>query len=516
MDKRVCFIAFLISAIYDSSTSTNIECDFSLTDAYGKVGTIHLCIVNNNPNILTRESAWIDSINGTLAAEDEMTGFRAVDKTIKYFPKNLPEKIKMFWIQSCQLLEIHQADLKPYPNLVFFRLYKNSIEVIEEGLFDFNPNLVAVGLHESNIIHIDAGVFDRLNKMDNLWLIYAPCVNQDVVNSRERVELLIKLVKNQCTSSDFSSMEKKILNLEDQTRSLEIGTFDRNVEEFEQEFKISKFHKFRPLNYKFEKVAGCSICHQGRRIVELDEKIQSLRDRMKVLGVYGLRKNLEDSQCGLKDFKTDQQATKNKLEEIKGLQIEQSTAIKSSIAKSDSKLDKLQSSLDQLSISQSSTANSITDLNSSILHLKSTQESIKLILNSLKSSQDTTQSSISDIVASVSDLKKNQVEFKQTLVKIKNLQNDAKVALNDLSFKDAGSAVDEKMEKFEARIEEHLMNFEDRTAEKIAKELASMRHKMSMNLDEKVKDIEKRLAKKFEEVLEKKLVKIVEQKIRND
>jgi len=397
------FIAFLIFAFNDPSKSTNIECEYSIAPGYYGLGEIQLCKVHNNPNILTQESAWIDSVNGTLASNDDVIGFHAVDKIIKHFPKNLPrffKDIKMFWIQSCQLQEIHQSDLKQFPNLVYIRLYKNSIETIEEGLFEFNPNLVAVGLHESNIFHIDAKVFDHLTKMDNLWLIYVPCINKDVVNSRERVELLIKNVKNQCVNSELLVLDEKIKNLENQSKNLNFGVFDANLENFENDFKNSKFYKFRPLNYRFEKIASCSICRQGAQISGLETKIQNFGDDLKILGVQNLSNRINDleySQCGMKNFMTDAESTKSNLEGINKSQKEQEatlSAIKSTIIDHDSKFDKFQSSFYQIKSSQNS---SITDLNSSIKLLTSNQETFRSTLNTLKSSQDTTQSSFNDI-----------------------------------------------------------------------------------------------------------------------
>ena len=111
------------------------------------VGNIYYCFVDNNPNILTQESAQIREIRGSHGSSktnDDVLGFYAVSKTIQYFPQGLEKffkNLKVIFIGSCQLKEIHQADLKPFANLVIFYLNGNPIEVIEEGFFDFNPNL---------------------------------------------------------------------------------------------------------------------------------------------------------------------------------------------------------------------------------------------------------------------------------------------------------------------------------------------------------------------------------------
>ena len=70
------------------------------------------------------------------------------------------------------------------------------------------------------------------------------------------------------------------------------------------------------------------------------------------------------------------------------------------------------------------------------------------------------------------------------------------------------------MKKFDeklANIEGHFVDFKadnDEKFTKIDKELLNMRHKITINFDEKVKGIEKRIVKRIEEVLEDKLEKM--------
>jgi len=133
-------------------------------------------------------------------------GFYAEFETIKFFPKGLDKlfkNLKLIHMYYCDLKEIHQSDLKPFPNLVYFRLALNKIEVIEAGLFDYNPNLEFVGFWESKIIHIDPNVFDHLYKLSYLWLSTVPCINIDFYDSREQVKKAIKIVKSNCSNSEF-------------------------------------------------------------------------------------------------------------------------------------------------------------------------------------------------------------------------------------------------------------------------------------------------------------------------
>ena len=157
------FIIFLIAILLNKSSSlTNIECTFGPSSfVYTILGYIYQCEVKNNPNIVSQESAYINSIygaHGISKTNDDVFGFYANQKTIKYFPSNLHKffkNLKAIHLDPSQLQEIHQSDLKYFPDLIYFDLVYNSIEVIEEGLFEFNPNLQFVRFYESKIVHID-------------------------------------------------------------------------------------------------------------------------------------------------------------------------------------------------------------------------------------------------------------------------------------------------------------------------------------------------------------------------
>jgi len=158
----------------------------------------------------------------------------------------------MIYISSCQLKEIHQSDLKPFPKLVYFGLYYNEIEVIDEGLFDFNPNLKIVGFWENKIIHIDPNVFDHLNKLSNFWFSEVPCVGQDIKNSKQKVQKALKIVKSNCSSSEFLSLNNIITLFEMEFKTYKSDSIGVRLGKFEKYFNNSKFSKFRPLNYKFQ------------------------------------------------------------------------------------------------------------------------------------------------------------------------------------------------------------------------------------------------------------------------
>jgi len=156
----------LIVALSNPSMSIIIECKYD-TWNYNILGNIYDCSVENYPRIVTHESALITRINGqhkSPRSSDDVVGFQAVNKVIGYFPRDLEkffQNIRAIYIGSSQLGQIHQSDLKPLINLTYFCLWSNNIEVIEEGLFDFNPHLQLLGLDKNKIIHIHPTVFDH-------------------------------------------------------------------------------------------------------------------------------------------------------------------------------------------------------------------------------------------------------------------------------------------------------------------------------------------------------------------
>jgi len=182
-------------------------------------------------------------------------GFYVKESTIQIFPKGLDKifkNLKVIVISICELKEIRQSDLKVFPNLVYFALYRNRIEVIEKGLFDFNPNLEVVGFYESKIIHIDPNVFDHLTKLRNFWFYHVPCVDQTISNSTEKVQEVIKVVKSNCSNYEYLSLDNQIKNLEIESKTLNSSDFSTKVETFEKNFNNSKFSNSQTLNYKLQ------------------------------------------------------------------------------------------------------------------------------------------------------------------------------------------------------------------------------------------------------------------------
>jgi len=223
----------LIIAYSQPSTANVIECKFEeLT--YLILDTIYRCNINADPNITTQESAlqtMVEASHSDQKTNNDVSGIFSRDKTVHFFPQDLDNyfpNLKAIWIENCGLKEITQSDLKSFPHLVNCYMPKNSLIMIDEGLFDFNPKLEFVGFGDNDIVHIHPNVFDNLSKLRYFWFNNVPCINKSIDDSRADVLTVLKEVKLKCVSfevarksmdSKMSAIEAKLDNLHQYTKS---------------------------------------------------------------------------------------------------------------------------------------------------------------------------------------------------------------------------------------------------------------------------------------------------------
>lgn len=130
-----------------------------------------------------------------------MIGFYINGKTVHYFPQgleNIFNNLRGILILQCNLKHITQSDFREYTNLVFLSLNGNEIEVLEEGLFDFNTNLKLINLGFNKISKVHPNVFDHLNQLIYLILLSNTCINNAAKNNASEVQKIIQQVKIQC------------------------------------------------------------------------------------------------------------------------------------------------------------------------------------------------------------------------------------------------------------------------------------------------------------------------------
>ena len=240
-------LLFCVVGIYlELSASTSIECRYG-TYTSDIVKNPYYCEVNNNPSITTRESATITSISGTHAngkTNSDVDGFYVIFKTFNYFPRGLDtffKNIKVIDIGDANLKEVHQEDLKQFPKLVELHLHFNSLEVLEDGLFDFNPNLELIYLNRNKIVHIEPKIFNHLSKLRFLELRSNPCINKYAYESKSEVKNVIQAAKSQCINSEFSSLRSQLDNLKSESNSQQ---FSEKLLALEKTLNASKFVNF--------------------------------------------------------------------------------------------------------------------------------------------------------------------------------------------------------------------------------------------------------------------------------
>ena len=181
----------------------NIPCSYH-QGGWGGFGSPYYGLAQTPFEITSPNDTFVDSATGQHTNErtdDSVITFSTVGINVYYFPRGLEQIFKNLQgveIRSCHLKEIHQADLRWYPNLLELHITDNDIETIEPGLFDYNPNLRLVGFVKNKISKIGVNVFDHLPKLLTLALNTNLCIDNGIYNNRAKVQDFIREVRTQC------------------------------------------------------------------------------------------------------------------------------------------------------------------------------------------------------------------------------------------------------------------------------------------------------------------------------
>ncbi|KAL7013012.1 hypothetical protein ACKWTF_015150 [Chironomus riparius] len=208
--KTFCLILCLFPVLFTIISSTNIDCTYQIYTFF-VIGPTYYCKVSSNLNITSPELAAIDSASDNHTASkfnDDVFGFWAENKTINFFPQNLDKifkNLKLIVIMHGKINEIHQDDLKPFPQLEYLNLHNNTIEVLEEGLFDFNPNLAFISFANNKLYKIHPEVFDKLTKLSFLFLDANKCVDKLAKDDYKALSKAIKEVKFKCLNDTITT-----------------------------------------------------------------------------------------------------------------------------------------------------------------------------------------------------------------------------------------------------------------------------------------------------------------------
>ncbi|CAG9810096.1 unnamed protein product [Chironomus riparius] len=500
MNKKLFFVFGIILCCF-SSLSATLDCIFR-DGTFIIVGTIYQCSLVSD-KISSRQTLRLYSPNDGHRANKsnkDVLGFYARQNKIEKFPKELQKfpNLKSIQMNNCQLQALYQSDLKPFADLILIYMESNLIEVLEEDLFAFNPNLKLIGFGHNQIVHIDPNVFDHLTQLSDFYFYGVPCIGLSIYSSVDKVKEAIGIIKTKCLNSDFMALVDKVGKFEDKAASLSPDEFEKNFIDLENELKNSNFFSFRPISSRFAKLKNLKTlgnmaseelqqstikpdlitpkvakytetCSQTDQFAALDMKFTSLSNNLTLQmtdSITNANNSFSDIKKSINNFEASQKTIQNSHKSF-----------------------------------QDSTTTYITSINS---ELKTTQEAIKLL-------KDKVKESVSDTTTAISDVKTNQIDIQASLSKLKTTQNDLQVSMNDLkAFIMKNENCDGKFNEILENFEEKFADFEAKSVEKfdkIEKSLTNVGHKMTINLDEKIKEIEKRMMKKFEELLNDNLAK---------
>jgi len=234
-------------ALFGSSQSASFECKYKIS-AWGTIGTIYWCDVQNAVNITSLDAAQVDGTHQAGYNNDNVEALNLNCKgQLHYFPRGFNKffkNLKAISIYNCSQKEIHKSDLKEFPKLMNFHMPYNNLEILEENLFEFNPKLEAIDLDYNKISHINPNVFDKLTNLRNFHLESNTCINMGASNNPTAVQNVIKAAKTQCMNSEYSDLTQKIQSLQNESKNLNLEIFKEKLKNLENEIKNSKFTNF--------------------------------------------------------------------------------------------------------------------------------------------------------------------------------------------------------------------------------------------------------------------------------
>jgi len=155
------------------------------------------------------------------------------------------------------LKEIRSTDLKPFPNLTYLNLGENLIQVLEDGLFDYNPELEILAFWGNKIIHVGMNVFSSLAKLTSLSLGNNVCIVLIAEDNTTAVLNVINKARIQCKNYAFLMYDGNIKGIESDSKYLNpknYQIFEQNLYNLECEIKNSKFTYLSSFKERIQKL----------------------------------------------------------------------------------------------------------------------------------------------------------------------------------------------------------------------------------------------------------------------
>lgn len=119
----------------------------------------------------------------------------------KIFPNLFFIKLDRLGIKN-----LHQKDLKDFPQLIHLDLEYNDISVLEKDLFRFNKFLRTINFKINELKIIDRNIFDDLKYLQGLNLIDNRCV-QSLYFGKAMISVAISTIRRECKPYERPNQE---------------------------------------------------------------------------------------------------------------------------------------------------------------------------------------------------------------------------------------------------------------------------------------------------------------------
>lgn len=205
-------ILFILTSINSSlaeSSSIDIHCSFTITSKVTPLPYVYGCSVDSNLKI-TEPGIKINEIKGHHGGgrKHHNVAFVYISSVeMNFFPVGLDtifSESKTLAVESTQLMEIHQYDLKGFTKLEYLMIVKNLLEVLEKDLFKYNKELFYINMNENKLKRIDEKIFDDLTRLNFLHLLSNECIRM-FGHGKNRVARIVNNVKEKCSTRKMKS-----------------------------------------------------------------------------------------------------------------------------------------------------------------------------------------------------------------------------------------------------------------------------------------------------------------------
>ncbi|CAG9811022.1 unnamed protein product [Chironomus riparius] len=202
---KVLLILICIMQMTTITWTLTVTCDYKQDDFIILMNK-YKCEVKKDFKITSKNSTLITKTIGShksRKSNDDVAVFSIKKYTVNYFPTGLQkhfQNLEGIVINFCSLKEVHQDNLKIFPNLTYLDLNDNDIEVIEAETFKNNQKLKLIWLKRNKIYHIDLNAFIGPTELTNLIMVENKCTNSKGTNADD-VKKVIETLN--CTSQEY-------------------------------------------------------------------------------------------------------------------------------------------------------------------------------------------------------------------------------------------------------------------------------------------------------------------------